>query len=179
MNSPESKDGSSESLFARQIENLHAECSPQLINLAWAILRDWELAADAVQETFKILSQKISGIDESHLRGWLVKTVQFQSLNLRRSQHRAMKLVQRIGEEPTRYITSKAEQTCERVESVEALRQAVESLPPEQRQIVQMRLVLEKGFAEIAKELQLPLGTVLSRMRLAVEKLRKRLVDEQ
>ncbi len=177
MNPPDCQDGCGDDPQTRLIADLHAECSPQLTRLAWAILRDWELAADAVQETFKLLSQKISGLDGQHLRGWLTKTVQFQSLNLRRSQQRAVKLVQRIREEPTAYVNT-ASEAVEQTEKMEALQGAIRTLPDEQREIVQRRLVLQQGFAEIADELQIPLGTVLSRMRLAVEKLRKTLADE-
>ena len=180
MNPPESKVGDGDSSHAKRIAELHADCSAQLNKLACAILRDWELAADAVQETFKLLAQKIASIDESHLQGWLVKTVQFQALNMRRGQNRARKLVQRIREESTPYTTSAATMNDldETADKVEVLRQAIEDLPAEQRQIVHRRMVLEQGFADIARELQLPLGTVLSRMRLAVDKLRKRLADE-
>ncbi len=42
-----------------------------------------------------------------------------------------------------------------------------------------MRLAEDKSFAEIAEALDLPLGTVLSRMRLALEKLRKRIPSDE
>ena len=35
-----------------------------------------------------------------------------------------------------------------------------------------MRIVEDKTFGQIAEELQIPLGTALSRMRLALERLR-------
>ncbi len=48
----------------------------------------------------------------------------------------------------------------------------LEQLPPEQRQIVRMRIYEEKTFAEIAAELNIPLGTALGRMRSALIKLK-------
>jgi RNA polymerase sigma-70 factor, ECF subfamily len=180
VNDPDSKDSCDEIPGERRIADLHAEYATQLNRLAWAILRDWDLAADAVQETFALLSQKIASVEECHLRGWLVKTVQFKALNLRRSQQRAINLVQRIREQPAGYAADcrlDDKTAAERLHQVEELQAAIRTLPEEQKQIVFMRLVLEKGFAEIASELQLPLGTVLSRMRLAVEKLRKRLTE--
>ncbi|MCA9247413.1 MAG: hypothetical protein KDA42_09870, partial [Planctomycetales bacterium] len=51
-------------------------------------------------------------------------------------------------------------------------------LPSEQREVVRMRIYEEKKFAEIAAELELPLGTVLTRMRLALKKLEAALGQE-
>ena len=62
-----------------------------------------------------------------------------------------------------------------RGETVEAVRQALDRLPIEQRKVVWARMYEDRSFAEIAQESGLPLGTVLTRMRLALEKLRRSL----
>ena len=62
-----------------------------------------------------------------------------------------------------------------REETVRAVRAAMVELPVEQRQVVAMRIYEEKTFAEIAEQLDIPLGTALGRMRLALKKLRQRL----
>ena len=62
---------------------------------------------------------------------------------------------------------------------MQQVRHAIDELPPEQREIVRLRMVEQKKFAEIAQELKLPLGTVLSRMQLALKKLRRSLGDER
>jgi DNA-directed RNA polymerase specialized sigma24 family protein len=51
-------------------------------------------------------------------------------------------------------------------------------LPPEQRQVVQMRMYEQKKFITISQELGLPLGTVLTRMQAALKKLRGKLPKE-
>lgn len=175
MNSPDRTGGSKANLISKEISALHDECSEQLTRLAWAIVRDWGLAADAVQETFALFAQKYDSIEAEHRRGWLFKTVQFQALNQRRSQLRSNQLVDRLREEPTPYSTRSPSANQEQNEQIEQLHRAIDDLPLEQRQVVQMRLGEERGFAEIAEQLNLPLGTVLSRMRLALEKLRRNL----
>ena len=55
-------------------------------------------------------------------------------------------------------------------ETVERVRAALDKLPPEQQQIVRLKIADEKTFAAIAAELNLPLGTVLTRMQLALAK---------
>ena len=179
MNSPDRTDGSSANLIAEKIAALHVECSEQLLRLAWAIVRDWGFAADAVQETFALFAQKYDTIEAAHQRGWLFKTVQFQALNLRRSQLRSNQLIDRLREEPTAYSTHSMSVMQEQSEQIEQLRRAIDDLPPDQRQVVQLRLADVQGFAEIAEQLKLPLGTVLSRMRLALEKLRRKLPADE
>ncbi len=59
--------------------------------------------------------------------------------------------------------------TTEREASV---RTALATLPPEQATIVRLSFFAEKPHAEIARELGVPLGTVKSRVRLALNRLR-------
>jgi len=51
-------------------------------------------------------------------------------------------------------------------------------LPPEQQQVVRMRIYEDKTFAVIAAELGIPLGTALGRMRTALIKLRAKLEQQ-
>jgi RNA polymerase sigma-70 factor (ECF subfamily) len=55
------------------------------------------------------------------------------------------------------------------------IRAALRELPAEQRQLVELSFFEDKPHAEISTLLGLPLGTVKSRLRLALEKLRKNL----
>jgi RNA polymerase sigma-70 factor (ECF subfamily) len=68
-----------------------------------------------------------------------------------------------------------ADEPLARFESVQAVRAALDELPPEQRQVVRMRVYEEKTFTVIAQELSIPLGTALARMRSAIIKLRAKL----
>lgn len=57
------------------------------------------------------------------------------------------------------------------------VREAMTTLAPEQREVVQRSFFDEQPHSEIAAALQLPIGTVKSRLRLAMAKLRVRLED--
>ena len=59
------------------------------------------------------------------------------------------------------------------------MRRAIDDLPAAQQQIVRMRIYEEKTFAVIAAELEIPLGTALARMRAAMEKLKRRLGEDE
>jgi len=65
-----------------------------------------------------------------------------------------------------------ADRRVERAELQALLRDAVRTLPPEQAQLLQMSYMDDKPHGRIAEELGLPLGTVKSRLRLAMQKLR-------
>lgn len=54
----------------------------------------------------------------------------------------------------------------------ERLHAVLKELPPEQAQVVQMSFFADKPHSEIAQELGLPLGTVKSRLRLAMARIR-------
>ncbi|MGB3867210.1 MAG: sigma-70 family RNA polymerase sigma factor [Xanthobacteraceae bacterium] len=57
-------------------------------------------------------------------------------------------------------------------EREEGVRKALESLPIDQSTIVRLSFFADKPHAEIARELGIPLGTVKSRVRLALNRLR-------
>lgn len=57
------------------------------------------------------------------------------------------------------------------------IRAAVRALPFELREVVMLRIEAELKFEEIAAELELPLGTVLTRMRRATAKLKAALEE--
>ena len=58
------------------------------------------------------------------------------------------------------------------------VRQALTTLPPEQRQVLDMAYFDGKTQATIADELQIPIGTVKTRTLAAMRKLR-RVLDEE
>lgn len=60
-----------------------------------------------------------------------------------------------------------------------ALRLALRILPPEQAQIVMQAFFSDKPHSQIAVELGIPLGTVKSRLRLAMARLRTALREKQ
>jgi RNA polymerase sigma-70 factor (ECF subfamily) len=57
------------------------------------------------------------------------------------------------------------------------VRAALQGLPNDQAQVVRLSFFEEKAHAEISETLGVPLGTVKSRLRLAMTKLRERLED--
>ena len=63
------------------------------------------------------------------------------------------------------------------VERDERVRKALEVLSGDQMSVVRLSFFEGKAHADIADELEMPLGTVKSRLRLAMKRLRELLVD--
>jgi RNA polymerase sigma-70 factor (ECF subfamily) len=57
-------------------------------------------------------------------------------------------------------------------EKVEHLKRRIRELSAEQQEVLRLRIFEDLTFAEIAVKMQIPIGTALSRMRLALERLR-------
>lgn len=70
------------------------------------------------------------------------------------------------------------EESLLKTESIQRLKQAAESLSDDQREVLQRRFQDDLSFREIADELQIPLGTALTRLHTALKRLRKILNDQ-
>jgi len=70
-----------------------------------------------------------------------------------------------------------ADELCALSETVGTVGEALETLSPDQRQVVDMAFTEGLSHSEISTRLDLPLGTVKSRIRLAMSKLKNTLGD--
>ena len=163
-----------EKLDAAEISALYVDYGEQLRRFLTGLLRDSQLAHDALQATFaKAVRQGHTAREETR-KAWLFRVAYNEAMALKRRQGvdaRAMQKVawsHEVGTKP-------ADDPVIRFETVNSVREAIAELPAAQQRIVRMRIYEEKTFAVIAKELKIPLGTALARMRAATEKLKKRL----
>lgn len=156
-------------------DRLFREHGPQLRRFLLGIVRDPELAEDVMQATFAKTIESAQGVPDPALKSWLFRVGYHEAITARRRRqsrdagHR--RLAERLGSPAT--VTPGDELV--RGETVEAVRELLSGLPDEQRRVVRERIYEGKTFAEIAAEQGLPLGTVLTRMRRALEKLRRAL----
>jgi RNA polymerase sigma-70 factor (ECF subfamily) len=140
-----------------------------------SLVRNSEWSADAVQSAFLTLWEKWNHILPEHREGWLVKAVQLNALAIRRREgQRASNQLDWAEIADCRWTGT--EHSSELVDQ-QQLHNALRRLPVEQMQVVHLRLVDGLTFQQVADELQIPLGTALSRMRLALDKLRSELLS--
>ncbi len=72
-------------------------------------------------------------------------------------------------------IRYEAEATMDREEAEEALAEAIEDLPPAQRDVLVATELEGRSFKELAEEWETPIGTLLARKHRAVQALRETL----
>jgi RNA polymerase sigma factor (sigma-70 family) len=158
---------------AALVAELYDRYAEEIGSFLRGVLRNSDLAAEALQNTFAKAVESGHTAREETLKGWLFRVAFHEAALLRRrGQVHERSLRQMARNSPA--ANESAEQPHERLsrdETLAEVRRALRELPPDQRQVVQMRIYEEKSFAEIAADLSLPLGTVLTRMRLAMQKL--------
>lgn len=144
--------------------------SDELVRYAWSLTRDWNLAQDAVASSFLAFAQAFDGLPEGARKAWLYKVTFRQAVRLRDQHRKSLG----VSADPQSVPDSCLEPVGKliREEDLARAMKALDRLPVEQREIVRLRIYEEKSFSEIASQLQIPLGTALSRMRLALERIR-------
>ena len=178
MSAAESDQNESDKLDATVVAALYVEHGEELRRFLQGILRDAQLASDVLQATFVKMTERGHQTRESSRKAWLFRVAYNEAMAVRRRQSLGEKIVRNVAGQSAAWQSNGASETDDplvRMESVQIVREALSELPPEQRQLVRMRIYEEKTFAVIAKELSIPLGTALARMRSAMIKLRAKL----
>jgi RNA polymerase sigma factor (sigma-70 family) len=145
------------------------------------MLRDRADADEVLHQVFLKLLETWESVQPETAKGWLFTVAYHEAMMVHRRRNRDDAARARLWARPVWQTLREApdpQSATVRGEVVEKVRRALEELPPAQRDVVQRRLYRDQTFAAIAGELGCPLGTVLTRMRLAVEKLR-RLLEEK
>lgn len=148
---------------------------PVLYRIAYAWCHDSALADDLVQEALsKAWTQRAQLRDETALKPWLVSIMNHCWMDhLRR--RRDFDDVEEWQDELVSGADS-PEACCDRQRVVACVRAAVARLPLAQRQVLTLVDLEEFGYAEVASILDIPVGTVMSRLSRARANL-KNLLD--
>jgi RNA polymerase sigma-70 factor (ECF subfamily) len=140
---------------------------------AYLILGDAHEAEDALQEVFLSVHKSLPSFDsrKGAFTTWLYRvTLNFCLNHRRKRQHSSL---DDISPTPASHFPAT------RLAEEDALWQATRSLSDKQRAVVILRYYRELPYAEIASILEVPLGTVKSRLDLALKTLRKILEEQE
>lgn len=158
----------------RQFEERMEESRPRLWRLAQSWCRNRALADDLVQETLvKGLRNHHQLRDENALHAWLCGILANCWHDHLRS-HRDMANVTELDEDHL-VADGTPEADCLQSEVVRRVRQAVAALPVGQREVVTLVDLEEFSYAEVAAILEIPIGTVMSRLSRARGSLKEAL----
>jgi RNA polymerase sigma factor (sigma-70 family) len=149
-------------------------------NLAHWLTRDNHDAEDIVQEAYMRAYKRFSTFTGVNGRAWLLTIVRNCSYDLlRRNGTRSRD--DAFDEEVHIMSTTTAcnpEAALLREERAELVRNALTDLPPEHREILILREMEELSYSEIAGIMGVPLGTVMSRLSRARDRLRQNLAAQ-
>ena len=155
--------------IARLVADYHAA----LYRYAFRLCGSVADAEDLTQQVFLIAQQKLSQIrNAGSTRAWLYAVLRNCFLKLRR---RNVPLPAEDLQLDVATIPDRAADADE-IDS-ERLQAALDELPEEFRLVLLMFYFEERSYREIAEQLELPLGTVMSRLSRAKGHLRARLIS--
>jgi RNA polymerase sigma-70 factor (ECF subfamily) len=154
------------------LEVLYDAYHRQAIGLAYRIVGDLGDAEEVVQEVF--LAAWRAGHTYDAARGstqtWVLSMVRNRSIDVLRARRR--RPVQPMAEGFDPPDTSDVPVLAAANIDAETARVAMNSLPPEQKQVIELAYFAGLSHSEIAAQLAAPLGTVKGRIRLGLERLR-------
>ena len=145
-------------------------------NLAKWLLGNEQDAQDVVQEAYLRAFKSFSGFHGSNGRAWLLTIVRNTSYTLFK-KNRAVDFTTTFDEEihAPGYDSVSPATILEQSEDAELIREAMDELPAEFREILVLRHQEDLSYKEIADVAQIPPGTVMSRLARARAKLKERL----
>jgi RNA polymerase sigma-70 factor, ECF subfamily len=147
---------------------------PVIHRAAWLVTHDAQAAEDIAQEAFLAAVRALDTFDRRRPFGpWFHRIV----INRAIDWARARALRHEVGDDPLAVAPARTDPAPQKLS--EGLMHALAGLPPEHRAVVVLRHLLEYTPGEIAKMLDLPRGTVNSRLRRGLDALRGDLAEER
>jgi RNA polymerase sigma-70 factor (ECF subfamily) len=140
---------------------------------AYLILDNSSEAEDALQETFLKVYRFLGKYQPSKgaFTTWLYRITVNHCLNQRRKLVRFMKPIETFDEKVHTSLEDKLSEE-------QALQQALKRLSNKLRVVIILRYFLDLSYSEIAQVLDIPLGTVKSRLNMGLKKVRSELKAE-
>lgn len=154
---------------------LYDRHSRMAFGLAYRLLNDPSGAEDVVQEAFLSLWRQAETFrpDRAAVKTWLLSIVHHRAVDrLRRSTSREVSdtiLDERI--ERADENVDVEHQVSQELEATQ-VRQALLTLPPDQRRAIELAYFGGHSHSEIARMLDVPIGTVKGRLRIGLQKMR-------
>ena len=153
----------------------------KIFALCFGMLAREDEAKDAAQETFIAAFRNLKNFrGEAKVSSWLHRIAVNQCLTTkRRAKTRSEDFLDddEMGEDRTFLAPAhlSPSRITEQSERTALIRQAINSLPTELRQVILMKEFEEMTFQEISESLEMPLSTVKSRLYTALKQLKLKL----
>lgn len=155
---------------------LYDQLGPAMLAVALRITRDRAVAEEVVQEALLTVWREAGAFDRGRgsAASWLLTLVRNRAIDALRARRRRTSLEDRSAEEPPD-ATATPEQHSSEAERAAAVRVALSRLRPELRAALELAYYSGRSHSEIAADLNVPLGTIKTRIATAVKCLRDEL----
>jgi RNA polymerase sigma-70 factor (ECF subfamily) len=170
---------------ARALEVLYDRYSRVVYSFALRIVGDPQLAEEILQEVFFRVWQQGSGFQSNRgsLITWLLSITHNLAIDEVRKRNRRPQKAD--SEDPELVLGAMADESTDIEQEVwlsgvrMAIVEALNRVPKEQRDVIELAYFRGLTQREIAETLGQPLGTVKTRMRLGLQKLREQLGNSE
>jgi RNA polymerase sigma-70 factor, ECF subfamily len=165
------------------LEELYSRYSTSVYSLARFMLRQEALAEEASQDIFLNIWLKASSYnpERGEPRAWIMSVAHHKVVDIIRSRRRNINMTDPKDYETLDLLPSGQMSTADEAElnlERERIRRALTILPEAQREVIVLAYFHGLSQSEIAERLGQPLGTVKTRVRLAMQKLRAELEED-
>jgi RNA polymerase sigma-70 factor (ECF subfamily) len=152
------------------LEALYDAHHRQAIGLAYRILGDLGDAEEVVQEVFLSAWRTQYDPARGSTHAWILAMVRNRSIDVLRARRRrpVQPLAEGVDPPDAQDVTAQAASNVDAA----AARVALNALPPEQKQVIELAYFGGLTHTEIATQLAAPIGTVKGRIRLGLDRLR-------
>jgi RNA polymerase sigma-70 factor (ECF subfamily) len=159
------------------LEALYGRYITPVYSLAMFMLRQEALAEEVTQEIFLNIWLKASSFkpDRGEPRSWIMSVAHHKVVDLIRSRRRTLTMTNPADYETLDLlpaIQTSTEQQVEQNLERERILKAMSELPEAQREVILLAYYEGYSQSEMANKLNQPLGTIKTRVRLGMQKLR-------
>ena len=163
-----------EAADAEAFATLYDRHSRAAFSLAYRMMGEHQASEDLTQDAFLKVwrSAKSYRAERGSVRTWILSIVHNRGIDQIRSQAGRRRTQDKIEASAPRSQPSEAFAETLRNSQRDQVREALDTLPPEQLKILDLAYFSGYTHVEISDLLRLPLGTVKGRMRLGLKKIR-------
>ena len=145
-----------------------------VFTLIMRITANRETAEEVTLDVFHDVWRRASCYQETGgtVLGWIMNQARSRAIDRVRFEHRRKRVLPETGEQLPATFTADPDDLIALEQQSHALRCALEILTPEERQAIEAAFFSEMTYAEVAARLNQPLGTIKTRIRTGLHKLR-------